>query len=200
MKNKLPLRRFDDIAGVVLEKQLSNKTPLHRSASHMVIECPICGLSFTRKASEAKRNDINYCSRACAGIGSRRQVKCHCRICGKEYSVKQCHVGKVTCCSEDCRIKAISESTSAMNRAGWESGMFGVGEDAAAAKLTESQVYSILADNRGNAELAKEYGLTRAAIRAIRTGSTWRHLKNLTPSIATPSSGEIAPKVAGDEN
>lgn len=176
MKKKLPLRRFDNIFGVVLERQFSNKTPVHRSASHMILECPICGLSFTRKASEAKRNDVNYCGRACAGIGSRRQVKCNCRICGAEYSVKQSHVGKVTCCSKDCRIKAISESTRAMDIAGWKSGMFGIGEDAGGAKLTESQVKSILEDDRGNAEIAREFGLTRAAIRAIRVGKTWTHL------------------------
>jgi hypothetical protein len=69
-----------------------------------------------------------------------------------------------------------------MDKAGWKSGMFRIGEDSPAAKLTEDKVKSILADDRGNAEIAKEYGLTRTAIRAIRTGRTWRHVTANAPS------------------
>lgn len=164
------------MAGVILSKQFSNKTPIHRSASHMVLDCPICGISFTRKASEVKRNNVTYCSHACRGVGQRIQEQVSCRICAKMFWVKKSSVGKITCCGDECHRKALSESTTAMDIAGWKKGIFKVGEAHTAAKITATQAKAILRDNRSNAAIGRELGLTRAAVRAIKTRKTWKHL------------------------
>ena len=104
-KIKLPLRRFgeDMEKSVKLEKEFSNKTPICRNKAFVSLNCPVCGICFERKASEVKRHSSSCCSRACSAILQRRQVKTNCKICGKEFSVKQSYFGKVTCCSNECK-------------------------------------------------------------------------------------------------
>ena len=180
MKKKLPLRRFgvDDIQSPDLIGELSNRTPISRTSNHITLVCPICGVSFMRKASEAKRNVVNYCGKACAGFACRRQVEVECRACKKTFFVKRSNFGRVTCCSEKCRKKVISEITTKKDFAGWQTGMFKVGEKAPGAKLTETQAVSILTDTRANAAIALDYGVTRAAISQLKRGKTWRHLSD----------------------
>jgi len=50
------------------------------------------------------------------------------------------------------------------------------GEECHDAKLTEAKVRDILTSNKGGAELAKEYGVSRSAISAIRRRRTWKHV------------------------
>lgn len=50
------------------------------------------------------------------------------------------------------------------------------GEKVGSAKLTEDQVKAILADRRLLAEVAADYGVTFAAISAIRHRKTWAHI------------------------
>lgn len=45
------------------------------------------------------------------------------------------------------------------------------------AKLTPEQVLQIRKDTRSSYQIAEAYGVSRGAIRAIQTGSTWKHLK-----------------------
>lgn len=179
MKAKQPLRRFgvDDVAAQAMAGEFSNRTPLHRTANHVSLVCPVCGTNFTRKSAEAKRNAVSYCGRACAGFACRKQVEVICRICNKQFTVKESHVGKVTCCSKECRSKAVSECTTAMDLAGWANGVFNGGEKSAGAKLTEAQAIAILADTRRHADIAKDYGITRAAVSHLKRGKTWAHLK-----------------------
>jgi len=80
-----------------------NRTKINRVANHLFMDCPVCGITFSRKASEAKRNNISYCSRACCAVSQRRQVKVNCKVCKKEYTVKQCHVDVITCCGPECK-------------------------------------------------------------------------------------------------
>lgn len=179
MKSKQPLRRFgvDDVAAPTPTSEFSNRTQILRTASHVSLVCPVCGTSFTRKAAEAKRHAVSYCGKACAGFACRKQVEVKCRVCEKPYYVKESHVGKVTCCSEDCRRKAISECTTAMDFEGWKNGTFQGGEKAAGSKLSEAQARAILADTRRHADIAQDYGITRAAVSHLKRGKTWAHLK-----------------------
>ena len=48
------------------------------------------------------------------------------------------------------------------------------GEHNHQAKLTRAQVDAILADPRGHATVARDYGVTRQAIFLIRKGVSWR--------------------------
>jgi len=178
MKAKQPIRRFgvDDVTAQTLTAERSNRTTVSRTANHVSLICPVCGIGFTRKAAEAKRNANSYCSRACAGFACRKQVEVACRVCRKPFTVKQSHVGHVTCCGEECRSNAQSESISAMNVAGWKNGMFAGGERSAGAKLTEEQARAILADTRRHADIATDYGISRAAVSHLKRGDTWSHL------------------------
>ena len=179
MKAKQPLRRFgvDDVASPIVCSERSNRTPVRRTASHVSLVCPVCGTTFTRKAAEAKRHAVSYCGKACAGFACRKQVGVTCRVCEKPFTVKESHAGKVTCCSEECRRKAISECTTAMDLAGWKNGTFQGGEKSAGSKLTESQALAILADTRRHADIAQDYGITRAAVSQLKRGKTWAYLK-----------------------
>lgn len=163
------LRRFEDIApsGMPL-KQFGNKTKLNRSAGYITMVCPICGISFDRKASEAARHETSYCGRGCMGYAQRRQVWRECRVCGKSYTVKQSLVDVVTCCSPECRLKAISASTSEMDKRGWRSGMFKRGQASPAAKLTDKEVDMIRSDTRTHRIIAEQYGVTRSNISRIK--------------------------------
>lgn len=187
MKAKQPIRRFGVDAGIQgqVATELSNRTPLSRTAGHVHLICPVCGTGFTRKASEAKRHAVSYCSRACAGFACRQQVEVACRVCGKPFTVIPSRVGEVTCCGEECRRKAISESTSAMDVAGWKSGMFAGGERGRGAKLTEKQARAILSDTRVHADIAEEYGISRSAVSYLKRGDTWAHLRVNAPAQAT---------------
>jgi len=178
MKTKLPIRLFgvDDVTYQSVIEERSNRTPVSRTASHISLICPVCGTGFTRKASEAKRHAVSYCGRACAGLASRKQVWVKCRICEKDFSVKESHVGKVTCCGEECSRKAKSESTSIMDFAGWKNGRFAIGERSPLAKLTKEQAGAILADTRRHADIAIDYGISRSAVSHLKRGDTWRHL------------------------
>jgi len=110
MKNPT-LRRFDQDMKVPggLKKEFSNRTPLVRSASHVRLKCAVCGLEFSRKASEAKRHSTAYCGRACQGIAQRRQVEKTCRVCGAEYTVKQSMCSRITCCGNACKAALAAE-------------------------------------------------------------------------------------------
>lgn len=180
MKTKQPLRRFgvDDTAAPTVTGEFSNRTTIRRTASHVSLVCPVCGTSFTRKAAEAKRHAVSYCGKACFGFACRKQINVKCRVCEKPFTVKASHVGKVTCCGEDCRRKAISECTSAMDVARWKTGVFQGGEKSSMAKLTEAQARAILADQRRHADIAQDYGITRAAVSCLKRGKTWAHLKD----------------------
>lgn len=181
MKNKLAIRRFgvDDIASPTLLIELSNRTRISRTANYVSLVCPICGVSFTRKASEAKRHAVSYCGKACAGFACRRQVETQCRACQKLFFVKKSHFGRVTCCGEDCRKKVISEITIKRDIDGWETGMFQQGEKASGAKLTEAQAIAILSDTRTHAAIALDYGVTRATVSHLKRGKTWKHLREI---------------------
>lgn len=174
MKAKQPTRR--DVSELRAPIELSNRSVISGVAGYVFLICPICFTGFSRKASEAKRHAVSYCSKACAGYSCRRQVEVSCINCGKPYTVKKCHVGVVTCCGEECRRAVSSKKTTAFNIAGWESGKFPVGEKSWLSKLTEVQAMEIHADNRPHAEIAKDYGLTRAAISHLKRGDTWSGL------------------------
>lgn len=50
------------------------------------------------------------------------------------------------------------------------------GERSPAAKLTEEQVQTILTSGQRGVDLARTFGVTPAAVSAIRTGKNWRHV------------------------
>lgn len=178
MKAKLPLRRFgvDDAIAAPLSAEFSNRTAISRTANHVSLICPVCGTGFTRKAAEAKRNAVSYCSRACAGFACRKQVDVRCRVCSAPFAVKQSHFGRVTCCSSACKKKLLSELATAKDIAGWKNGVFQSGEKAAGAKLTEDQARAILADKRKHADIAQDYGITRSAVSQMKRGESWAQL------------------------
>lgn len=175
LKKKNELRRFTPETVVYdgIQAEFSNRTKLARSSGFISLTCEVCGTSFTRKASEARRHAHSYCGMACRGAAQRKRVDTSCKICGKPFQVKASHFGRVTCCGPECNRKSKSETTRAMNIAGWKVGMFPVGENAPAAKLTERQVIDILSDARGNADIAKDYGVERHTIRFIKIRKTW---------------------------
>lgn len=51
-----------------------------------------------------------------------------------------------------------------------------VGEDCHKAKLTEADVTSIRTSSRPALQMAKEFGVSRDTIYAIRSGKTWKHV------------------------
>ena len=50
------------------------------------------------------------------------------------------------------------------------------GEAGPAAKISEADAIKIIADQRRHADIAADYGLTRAAVSHIKRGFTWAHL------------------------
>ena len=189
MKNKIPLRRAGDTVGVTMVSELSNKTKISGCAGNVSLICPICGIGFERKYSEAKRHDVSYCGRACAGIGCRVQVERECKVCYAKYSVKKSIVDAITCCSKKCKSIAQSEMTSVMDVKLWKTGVFMPGEKVNCSKLTEKQAKEIYNDSRNNAEIGRQYGITRAAVRAIKIKKTWVHIHS--DSIIKPTPNPI---------
>ena len=55
-------------------------------------------------------------------------------------------------------------------------GALPLGADAASAKLTDEQVYAILADTRPQRVIAAEYGVGPTIVWAIRNRKKWKHL------------------------
>lgn len=55
-------------------------------------------------------------------------------------------------------------------------GTYLYGERGSSAKLTEGQVREILASRRRGVDLADKFGVTPAAISALRTGKNWKHV------------------------
>jgi len=169
-KPKLGLRRFsDDCSNIELSKSFSNKTAIHRSASMVSINCEFCGLSFCRKASEVKRNAKSYCGVACMGADRRRDVDIECRACKKPFKVRQSSFGKVTCCSEPCRLAALSESRTEYNLREWKLDTFNSlkGELSHFSKTDNETTEKIALESGSHAKIAKKHGLSRSRVSRI---------------------------------
>lgn len=173
MKNPT-LRHFDTENPIVqdIQEMLSNKTKIARSAGIIYLTCPVCGVNFERKASEAKRHDNSYCGVGCAGLACRRQVLKSCVICEKKYTVRKSVSGAVTCCSKECRSKRLSNKLAERNKAYNKRH----GSDVPGAKLTDEDVIKILRDKRSHKKIADDYGVSRPAISMIKRGETWKHI------------------------
>ncbi len=166
---KQVVRRFDnDASNLSIEKELANKTPISRTANHVMLACPVCSIQFSRKASEAKRNAVNYCGRGCQGVAQRVQVKVECKVCGAPFTVKKSSFERTVCCSNECARKSQSEKTSISNRKMWRDGIFGVGENHPNAKITNDQAVSAFVDMRKHQEIADELNVTRSEISRIK--------------------------------
>jgi hypothetical protein len=177
------LRRFEDIADSRLEIQIGNKTKLHRSKGNIELSCPVCGDIFYRKGCEVKPTVTNYCTVQCNAIAHRKQIAVNCRICGRDYTVKQSMVDVITCCGPECRLKALSESTSANDKKMWKAGIFKRGQESPAAKLTNDNIKSILNDKRVHRIIAQDYGVTRANISRIKRVAANRDRVGLKNSV-----------------
>lgn len=171
-KVKQPVRSFSEqCSNVTLAGAINNKTPIHRAASMMLCSCPVCSIEFYRKASEVRRHDVAYCSRACAGFASRRRVAVACRICSTLFHVKQSDAGVITCCSENCRRIALGVSSAETIFAGKNPKLF----MNQVQKIPATEIPAILANPKRHWEIAKEYAVTRAAISAIKRKHKHKH-------------------------
>jgi hypothetical protein len=85
------------------------------------------------------------------------------------------HKCGVRCCTEPTHLAAGTHHDNAMDRIGH--GTMPYGEKGSKAKLTESQAVSIIADSRGHAEIAAEYGVDKSQVSRIKSGKRWPHLK-----------------------
>lgn len=169
-KPKLGLRRFsDDCSSIELSKSFSNKTAIHRSASMVSINCEFCGLSFCRKASEVKRNAKSYCGVACMGADRRRDVDIECRACKKPFKVRQSSFGRITCCSNDCKRKVLSDIRTEYNLNAWKSNTFDSikGEGSHFSKIDNKTTLNIAKETGKHCEIARRYGLSRSRISRI---------------------------------
>ena len=87
-----------------LSLSATNLTELVNHAGKVVINCPVCGKSFTRYASHAKRYSVCYCGVACKNEGERKTVKMHCVVCSSVFESIPCKIRvrhQVTC-SKSC--------------------------------------------------------------------------------------------------
>lgn len=100
---------------------------------------------------------------------------CHGPITSDDVILHRCD--NPTCCNPDhLRRGTLSDNTQDMLAKGrhftpWR------GEQAAHSKLAETDVREIRASPLGYRRLAKQYGVSIGAIRAIRRGKTWKHVK-----------------------
>lgn len=173
-----PTRFSPDMApGVALAATTSNRTKLCRSAGRVSLVCPVCGVAFERKASEAKKYDVSYCGTACVGVASRRRKLTQCRVCGKEFAVKLSLLGVVTCCANPaCNKQAHSSDLSLRDSAFWAAGRYARGAAHPSAKLTESETAAVIADPRTHSAIAADYGISRG-----RVGQIKRAAKGVAP-------------------
>lgn len=170
-KPKIGIKRFsNDCSNVAIEKTISNKTAINRSASMISLSCEYCGLSFLRKASEAKRNAKSYCGVACMGADRRREAPVECRICKKMFSVKLSSSGRVTCCSKECKARALSESRTEFNLLAWKGDIFSSlkGESSHFSKINEDQKSLIKLEDGTHKNIAKKYGISRSRVSRIK--------------------------------
>lgn len=174
---KQTLRRFaqDAFTPGGIKKELSNRTPIHRSASMIPLCCAVCGISFLRKASEAKRNATHYCGVGCRGVAQRKQTTTKCKQCGKEFFVKNSALGRVTCCSDTCRSALVSTQVTQRDKEQWATGVFAVGKSAAR-KLTLEKVRLILSSSDSSYSLAKQLAVSKRAVMDVRQKKSWRHV------------------------
>jgi hypothetical protein len=100
---------------------------------------------------------------------------CHGPIALTDVILHRCD--NPSCCNPDHLKKGtLSDNTQDMIAKGrhftpWR------GENAKHARLTESDVKAIRSSPLGYRRLAKQYGVDRNTIGAIRRGTTWRHVK-----------------------
>ena len=170
-KLKLPNRRFsDECVNISLGKQFSNKTPIRRSASCVSLNCDYCGLSFTRKASEAKRNAKAYCGQACMGADRRREAGKDCVICGKEFLVRLSQKEKISTCGDECSHTLRSMLTSKSNSIGWADGRYNNlrGELSHFSKVSNNEVCIIVNEEGKHKDIALRHGLSRSRVSRIK--------------------------------
>lgn len=86
--------------------------------------------------------------------------------------------GATYCLTEWCRITGVNYSTAvARHKRGCSpQEIFALPERVPNAKLTETQVRSILRDSRSARQIATDYGVGRSTVTAIKLGVTWHHL------------------------
>lgn len=75
--------------------------------------CPVCGVTFERKASQLVKYETNYCGRLCAAIGKRRPQptritgrRIPCERCGREVWRWLASIQPHTYCSHVCANNA----------------------------------------------------------------------------------------------
>lgn len=150
-----------------LAKEKSNLSKLANHTGKIAIDCPECGLTFTRYACHAKRCGTSYCSKACANSGQRKTVKMSCVICSSVFETIPCKVRtkhQVTC-SESCSSVRQSQlvKDSAIFRKTWSrTRAQGKG------KLTVEQVMEIGESAESTGALVKRYSVSDNTIRNAR--------------------------------
>jgi len=82
-----------------------------------------------------------------------------------------------TACVNPLHLSWKTASENANDR--WRDGTMVYGEDANATKLSQEDVQSICLDERSGSVIASQYGVTRGAIYAIKTGETWSWLTGI---------------------
>ena len=69
----------------------------------VTVNCAACGTSIDRVASQAARNEKNYCSTACSAVSRRKPVQLKiCLWCGKDFNPSRVHKKTVAFCSRSC--------------------------------------------------------------------------------------------------
>jgi hypothetical protein len=163
-----------------LRNEQSNLTPLSRKTGKIVLDCPICFISFERYACWAKRKKVCYCSKACADEAKRRPQKFTCVVCATDFTSIPSMVGRLVTCSEACRSTRRRELKAAGVLLANPKRHRGVG----ALKLNAAQVSEIESSTDSAKSLAAKHGVSDATIYSL-----WRSMKARASVPHIPATG-----------
>jgi hypothetical protein len=143
---------------------LSNSSSIAANSGKVLLDCPVCGISFLRYACWAKRKKVSYCGKGCADEAKRRPTAMTCVVCAKEFVGVPSEVGRIVTCSKECRVsdrrrKIVAKPPQVhANRA----------SGTANAKLTTEQVREIESSTERTGSLALQYGVSDTLVRNLR--------------------------------
>lgn len=164
-----------------MSNHTSNKTKLSRSSSKVSLNCDMCGIGFEKYACWAKRTKNHYCGRGCSNEAKRRVAERQCIECGKHMEMIPGNLDRLSTCSKECsserrRKHLLNEYANMSQSSIYNYGNHEKGSQISG-KLDENMVRLIRADERSQAKIARDYGISQTTVSHIKRGSTWGHVK-----------------------
>lgn len=160
--------------------ELSNRTKVSRTHGKIPMNCDQCGLAYETYACWAKRQSHHFCSKACSNEFKKIEIKKNCCICGTEFIVAPFSFKRKATCSARCSREKKSEFLNKQVADMANSPIFRYGDHEKgveiSSKLDDDSIRKIRADQRPQATIAADFGISQPLVCMIKTKQIWRHV------------------------